>query len=53
MLPDEPASMTTTLVCGRCGKIMVCVWKDRPRDGPVPDEPIQCRCKKHVEADPI
>ena len=46
--------------CGRplpyrttTGRVGACVWNDWPREGPVRDEPIQCRCRVYAEADPI
>lgn len=35
------------------GRVGACVWKDWPREGPVRDEPIQCKCRVYAEADPI
>ena len=44
----HPLSYHTTT-----GETGACVWKDWPREGPIRDEPIQCKCAMYEEADPI
>ena len=45
--PSPPPYHTTA------GKSGPCVWMDRPRRGTIRGEPIPCRCRVHVDAEPI